>query len=60
MEAFLGAMPGSIGETSTLAILLGMVPIAHHAYCFLAHHCRCIFGHVGAVFSLLNAVGSDD
>jgi Na+-transporting NADH:ubiquinone oxidoreductase subunit B len=25
MEAFLGAIPGSIGETSTLAILIGMV-----------------------------------
>jgi Na+-transporting NADH:ubiquinone oxidoreductase subunit B len=58
-QAFLGSIPGSIGETSTLAILIGMVLLLLTRIASW----RIIFGvFIGMVAfsSLLNAVGSDN
>lgn len=57
-EAFIGAMPGSIGETSTLAILLGGILILATRIASW----RIVTGvMIGMVFlsTLLNLVGSD-
>ncbi len=45
MDAFFGFIMGSMGETSTLAILLGGGGAAADAYRFLAHHAGRAAGH---------------
>jgi len=58
MEAFIGSVPGSIGETSTLAILLGMVLLLITRVASW----RIIFGVFIGMFALsglFNLVGSD-
>ena len=40
MDAFIGNVPGSIGEVSTLALLIGGAFIVFRPHRFLAHHCR--------------------
>ena len=45
MNAFLGQMQGSIGETSTLAILIGRRIVTGDPHCFLAHHHRHVSGY---------------
>ncbi len=57
-EAFLGSIPGSIGETSTLAILLGMVLLLATRIASWRIMLGVFLGMV-AFSSLLNAVGSD-
>lgn len=59
MEAFIGSIPGSIGETSTLAILLGMLLLLVTRIASW----RIILGvFLGMVVfsSMLNAIGSDN
>ncbi len=58
-EAFLGSIPGSIGETSTLAILLGMVLLLATRIASWRIMLGVFLGMV-AFSSLLNAVGSDN
>ena len=57
-EAFLGAMPGSIGETSTLAIMIGGGVLLLMGIASWRVVAGCFAGMIG--FSLLlNAIGSD-
>ena len=57
MQAFIGTIQGSIGETSTLAILMGGGVAAGHAYCLLANYPVCLIG--SALLSLLfNSIDS--
>ena len=58
-EAFVGAIPGSIGETSTLAILLGMAVLLITRIASWRIILGVFLGMV-AFSSLLNAVGSDN
>jgi len=58
MDAFLGAIPGSIGETSTLAILLGGALLLVTRIASWRIVLGVFLGMV-AFSSLLNAVGSD-
>ena len=58
-QAFVGAIPGSIGETSTLAISLGMALLLVTRIASYRIILGVFFGMV--VFSgLLNAIGSDN
>ncbi len=58
-EAFTGAMPGSIGETSTLAILLGMLLLVYTKVASWRIIAGVMLGMVGGTL-LCNAIGSDD
>jgi Na+-transporting NADH:ubiquinone oxidoreductase subunit B len=58
MEAFLGSIPGSIGETSTLAILLGGVLLLASRVASWRIIAGVMIGMV-ALSSLLNMIGSD-
>jgi Na+-transporting NADH:ubiquinone oxidoreductase subunit B len=58
MDAFLGAIPGSIGETSTLAILLGGVLILATRVASWRIVAGVMIGMV-ALSSLFNVLGSD-
>jgi Na+-transporting NADH:ubiquinone oxidoreductase subunit B len=58
MDAFLGAMPGSIGETSTLAILLGGLVLLVTRIASWRIIAGVMIGMV-ALSSLFNMVGSD-
>jgi Na+-transporting NADH:ubiquinone oxidoreductase subunit B len=58
MEAFIGSIPGSIGETSTLAILLGMVLLLITRIASWRIMLGVFLGMV-AFSTLLNTVGSD-
>ncbi|CAA0119938.1 Na(+)-translocating NADH-quinone reductase subunit B [Halioglobus japonicus] len=57
-EAFLGSIPGSIGETSTLAILLGMVLLLITRIASWRIMLGVFLGMV-AFSTLLNTIGSD-
>lgn len=57
-DAFLGAIPGSIGETSTLAILLGMVLLLITRIASWRIIMGVFLGMV-ALSTLLNTIGSD-
>jgi Na+-transporting NADH:ubiquinone oxidoreductase subunit B len=58
MEAFLGSIPGSVGETSTLAILIGGVILLATRVASWRIVTGVMIGMV-ALSSLLNVVGSD-
>jgi len=58
MDAFIGSIPGSIGETSTLAIALGMVLLLVTRVASWRIILGVFLGMV-AFSSLLNAIGSD-
>jgi len=58
MDAFLGSIPGSIGETSTLAIAIGMVMLLVTRVASWRIMLGVFLGMV-ALSSLLNAIGSD-
>ncbi len=58
MDAFLGAIPGSIGETSTLAILIGGVLLLVSRVASWRIVTGVMIGMV-ALSSLFNAIGSD-
>lgn len=59
MEAFVGSIPGSIGETSTLAILLGMLLLLATRVASWRIILGVFLGMV-AFSALLNAIGSDN
>jgi Na+-transporting NADH:ubiquinone oxidoreductase subunit B len=58
MDAFLGAMPGSVGETSTLAILIGGVILLASRIASWRIIAGVMIGMV-ALSSLFNVLGSD-
>jgi Na+-transporting NADH:ubiquinone oxidoreductase subunit B len=59
MEAFIGSIPGSIGETSTLAILLGMLLLLVTRVASWRIILGVFLGMM-AFSSLLNVIGSDN
>ncbi len=59
MQAFIGAIPGSIGETSTLAILLGMLLLLATRVASWRIILGVFLGIV-AFSALLNAIGSEN
>ena len=59
MDAFLGTMPGSMGEVSTLAILIGGAALGAHAYRQLANHARGGVGRSRLMTLLFNGLGSE-
>ena len=59
MQAFIGAIPGSIGETSTLAILLGMLLLLATRVASWRIILGVFLGMV-AFSALLNAIGSEN
>ena len=59
MDAFVGSIPGSIGETSTVAIALGMLVLLATRVASWRIILGVFLGMV-AFSSLLNAIGSDD
>lgn len=58
MQAFLGLMPGSLGETSTLAILFGAIFLIYTRVASWRIICGVFAGMVGTTL-LFNAIGSD-
>jgi Na+-transporting NADH:ubiquinone oxidoreductase subunit B len=58
-DAFIGSIPGSIGETSTLAILLGMVLLLVTRVASWRIICGVFLGML-AFSTLLNVIGSDN
>jgi len=58
MQAFIGAIPGSLGETSTLAILVAAVILIVMRIASWRVVAGCVVG-LAATVLLLNAIGSD-
>ena len=58
MDAFLGTIPGSVGETSTVAILIGLAVLLISKVASWRIVAGVLFGMV-ATASLFNVVGSD-